>query len=378
METLKATGGEQRAVGHWSNLFVDQLNVKLQRDRLSIKTDAVVGALRMAGPLAILAVGAREVMNGRLSLGGMLGLAAVAGSFLEPLANLVHTLLSLETVRGYLERVNDVLAAQPEQTAELRAAPRLRGQVALERVSFRYGPQAPFVVSDVSLTIQPGQFVAIVGRSGSGKTTLAHLLLGLYRPASGRVLFDGVDLAELDLRSVRRQFGVVNQNLSLFGASIRDNIAMGDPSLGMGEVEAAARLACVHDDIMALPMGYHTLLLDRGGAVSGGQRQRLALARALVRKPALLLLDEATSALDAATERDVQASLQELACTRIVIAHRLSTVKRADLILVMDDGEIVEAGTHTQLLDQAGAYSELVAAQLDDDDDDRAARAVRR
>ena len=366
METLKASGGEQRAVVHWSNLFIDQLNLRLARERLTVKTDAIVSALRMAGPLALLAVGAGEVLGRRLSLGGMLGLAAVAGEFLAPLGSLVHTLLSLETVRGYLERVNDVLDAEPEQSAGKRVAPRLSGHVALERVSFRYAAQAPLVVDEVSLDVLPGQFVALVGRSGSGKTTLASLILGLYPPSSGRIVFDEADLAELDVRSVRRQCGVVGQNLSLFGASIKDNITMGDPGVTMAEVEAAARLACVHDEIVEFPMGYETLLLDRGGAISGGQRQRLALARALVRKPAVLVMDEATSALDAVTERQVQGALDQLACTRIVIAHRLSTVKRADLILVLDQGRIVESGRHAELLAKGGAYAALVASQIDD------------
>ncbi len=164
---------------------------------------------------------------------------------------------------------------------------------------------------------------------------------------------------------MRRQFGVVNQNLALFGLSIRDNISLADPGLPLEAVERAARLAAIHDDIAAMPLGYNTPLSDRGGAISGGQRQRLALARALVRRPAVLLLDEATSALDAATERQVQQSLDGLACTRVVIAHRLSTVKRADVILVMDQGRIVESGDHQTLLARGGAYTALIAAQLE-------------
>jgi ATP-binding cassette subfamily B protein len=366
METLKAGGTEQHAVRHWSNLFVDQMNVKIKRDLLTIKTDALVGAVRMGGPLAILTVGALQVLDGRLSLGGMMGLSALAGSFLHPLGSLVQLLLSLEMARGYIERVNDVLDAKPEQPpGALRVARPLSGQVSLHRVSFAYGPHAPPVVSDISFDVRPGQFVAIVGPSGSGKTTLANLILGLQRPAAGTVSYDGTDLTDLDLRSVRRQFGVVNQNLSLFGASIRENISLGDSAIGLPQIEAAARLACVHDDIMSFPMGYNTQLLDRGGALSGGQRQRLALARALVRRPAMLLLDEATSALDAVTERRLQASLETLDCTRIVIAHRLSTVKAADVILVLEGGRVVESGTHAQLVAARGSYAQLVAAQMD-------------
>jgi ATP-binding cassette subfamily B protein len=364
METIKASGREQRVTSFWSNLFVDQLNVKLARDRLSIVTETLASAIRATGPLAVLAIGAWQVLDRELSLGAMLALAAVAGGFLEPLANLVQTLSSMELARAYLERVNDVLEAEPEQPAGRRIAPPLRGRIRLDRVGFRYDPRGPLAVRDVDLQIEPGQFVAIVGRSGSGKTTLANLLLGLHPPSEGRVLFDGIDLSELDLRSVRQQLGVVNQNFALFGSTIRENIALSDPSASLADVEAAARLACVHEDIAQFPMGYDTVLLDRGSAISGGQRQRLALARALLHRPSILLLDEATSALDAATELDVQQALQSLRCTRLVIAHRLSTIKDADLILVMEEGRAVEVGRHEQLLERRGVYQKLVRAQL--------------
>jgi ATP-binding cassette, subfamily B, bacterial len=366
IETLKSSGCEDRAVGRWSNLLVDRLNVRLRRDGLSLATGAAADAVRAAAPLALLAVGALQVLQGHLTLGSMLALAAIAANFFEPLAGLIQTAGGLELVRAYLARVNDVLETTPEQSpGATLPAHRLEGAIRLEDVTFRYHPQAAPAVVEVSAEIRPGQFVAVVGPSGSGKTTLAHLLTGLYRPQAGRVLFDGRDAATLDLGELRRQLGVVNQSFALFGTTIRENIALADPALPLAEVERAARLACLHEEIAALPLGYNTPLLDRGTALSGGQRQRVALARALVRQPRILLLDEATSALDAATERQVQGALQTLDCTRVVIAHRLSTVRAADLILVMEEGALVEAGDHQTLLDQGGAYARLVAAQLE-------------
>jgi ATP-binding cassette, subfamily B, bacterial len=364
MEMLKSMGGEQRAIEHWSHLFVNVLNVSLARGRLEALTGAFSAALGTAGPLAILTVGALGVMKGQLSLGTMLALNAVSGGFLQPLGNLVNTALQLELLGSYLERINDVLDTPLEQDrAKVRPAHRLSGQVTLERVSFRYGPLAPLVVDDVSVEITRGQFVAIVGRSGSGKSTLARLLLALYVPVSGRILYDGCDLTELDFRSVRRQFGNVTQSHELFGTTIFENIALSDPSLPLEAVIAAAKLARIHEEIVAMPIGYHTPLVDRGSSLSGGQRQRIALARALVRKPSILLLDEATSALDAITEREIQQSLASLRCTRIVIAHRLSTVIDADLILLMENGRIVEQGRHNELMRRRGRYAELVASQ---------------
>ena len=364
METLKAMGSEHRAVAHWSGLFVDVLNASLERGRLGATVEALTSALRLVSPLAILGLGALFVVRGSLSLGAMLALSALAVGFLNPLSKLVDTALQLELMGRYLERLNDVLDTPAEQEpARSRRAHRLSGNIVLDRVSFRYGPIAPYVVQEVSVEILPGQFVAVVGRSGAGKTTLAHLLIGLYRPTGGKILFDGVELGELDLRGVRQQIGIVTQAHHLFGATIRENIALADPSLPMPAIVEAARLADIHEDIIAMPMGYHTLLVDRGGSVSGGQRQRLALARALSRKPSILLLDEATSALDSLSEQRIHQALGRLNCTRIVIAHRLSTVRRADVILVMDGGRVVEAGRHDELLAKRGVYAELVAAQ---------------
>jgi ATP-binding cassette subfamily B protein len=365
METLKGMGAEQRAVERWSNLFIDTLNVWRDNLRLTAWVDSARATLRLAGPLSILTLGAHEVLTGDLSLGTMLGLNALAAGFLVPFGELVTTVSELQLLRGYVERLNDVFQTAPEQATDSpKLRPQLRGEIELQNVSFRYSAVEPCVLEDINLKVRRGQFIAIVGHSGSGKSTLANLLLGLYRPSQGRVLYDGLDLKELDLTFVRRQFGIVSQRATLFGTSIRNNIALGDPSLSLERVVAAARLAQIHDEISRLGMGYDTPLSEGGSSLSGGQRQRLAIARALVHEPAILLLDEATSALDAVLEGRVHDALTGLACTRLSIAHRLSTIVDADVILVLDRGRIVERGTHRELLEQHGLYSQLVNSQL--------------
>ena len=364
IETLKASGAEHRAADHWSGLFVDQVNIDLTRGRLTAAVNSVMGTLQVAAPLVILMVGAFQVLAGNISLGTMLSASALGAGFLGPLATMVTSGLQLQQLASYMQRINDVLDTPCEQHGErVRPAPRLSGQIRADDVSFSYNTLAPTVVSNVCLEIRPGQHIGIAGRSGSGKSTLVHLLLGLYRPTSGRIEFDGQDLADLEAGSVRRQLGIVTQRPYLFGSSIRQNIALTNPELPLEAVIEAARIACIHDDIVAMPMGYDTQLHDGGASVSGGQRQRIALARALAHRPSILLLDEATSELDTVTEQNVYANLEAISSTIIVIAHRLSTIRNADLILVMDQGRMVEAGAHEQLLARQGMYSALVHAQ---------------
>lgn len=326
-----------------------------------------MGGLEVAASLALLVVGGFQVLDGAMSLGAMLAAAALAAGFLQPLATLVDAALEVQLLRSYMERINDVLDMPQEQAGQTVTPARpLSGRIQADGVSFSYGVLAPSVVEDVSLDIQPGQQLGIVGRSGSGKSTLAHLLLGLYPPSAGRILFDGTDLADLEVTSLRRQVGMVTQRPYLFGSTIRDNIALADPAIPLEAVVRAAKLACIHDDVASMPMGYETRLFDGGASISGGQQQRVALARALAHSPAILLLDEATSDLDTVTERMVYDNLSALGCTTIVIAHRLSTVANADLILVMEDGRIVQRGTHDQLIAGPGVYRQLVDAQARD------------
>ncbi|MEV4374620.1 peptidase domain-containing ABC transporter [Nonomuraea sp. NPDC049637] len=360
IETIKSAGAETQVLERWGKLLTVQTRWVRRGASAQGAQDSLLAALGFAAPLALLWAGAWQAVDGVLTPGALLGVQALAAAALAPLASLTRSLRGLQTARAQADRLADIWEAEPEPLAPpLPATGTPRTRIELRGVGFRYAPESPWIVRGVDLRIAPGQKVALVGRSGSGKTTLARLLLGLVPPVEGQIRYDGAPLSHRP----RPRFGVVTQEPALFTGSIADNISLGSPDADLREVAQAARLACVHDDILAMPLGYHTLLTE-GGGLSGGQRQRIALARAILARPEILLLDEATSHLDAHTEAALSANLDALPQTRIVIAHRLSTIRDADLILVLDRGRIVEGGTHDQLVAASGLYASLVRSQL--------------
>jgi ABC-type bacteriocin/lantibiotic exporters, contain an N-terminal double-glycine peptidase domain len=362
---VKSMGAEAAAIDHWSKLFSDGLNAMLNRGRLTVITDALTATVRIGSPIAILAVGTNEVFNGHMSVGSMLGTAAVAAGFLLPLTNLTTSALQLQTLSAYLDRLRDVFLSNLEQNPEHELQRViLSGRIVLKDVTFSFNERQTPVLKNISLDIHSGQFVAIVGRSGAGKSTLANLILGLHPVSSGQILFDDKELSQIDLSHLRTQIGIVPQRNEVFGGTIRENIAFSDPTRPLSEIIEAARTAQIHDEIEKLPLGYSTPLVTRDASLSGGQRQRILIARALLRKPSILVLDEATSALDSITELRVHNAISQLGCTRIVIAHRLTTVEQADHIIVLKDGLIVDQGCHKDLLARDGEYRDLIQSKV--------------
>jgi ATP-binding cassette, subfamily B, bacterial len=366
IETIKSIGAESRMMSHWSDLHGDFLNSMIERWRRDSVVQAGVNTVRLISPVAILCLGAASVLQHQLSLGTMLAHAALANAFLLPLNNLVTVGLEFQTLAPHLKAVQGVLAAPRERGSGKRLNGRLQGELRLDQVTFTADGRN--IVDHVSISVPTGTSLAIVGRTGSGKSTLMRLMLGIHTPASGRVLYDGEDLAGLVLSDVRKLVGVVGQHPNFFGVSIRDNIALANPTASTEEIVQAARRACIHEEILQFPQGYDTIMRGEAGKskFSGGQLQRLALARALVAHPRVLFLDEATSAVDAVVENEIQRNIMTEPCTKVVVAHRINTIMDCDRIVVLRDGRVAESGSHRELLALNGEYAALVHAQARD------------
>jgi ATP-binding cassette subfamily B protein len=368
--TVKATAAERRIRWKLEGLIVKSLNVQFRSAMSGMTAISIGNFLQTLNVVILFWYGARLVINNELTVGQLVAFNVLVVSVTRPILSLVDLWREFQEINIALERLNDVFDAKPEEDPTKQALinlPTLRGHIKFDNVTFRY-PTRPDrnALQSINLEIYPGQTVALVGRSGAGKSTFASILLRLHEPNEGRVYIDGYDLRQVSISSLRSQIGVVPQEVFLFSGTIRENIAFGDPDAPLEQVVGAGMLAGAHDFISELPLGYETKIGERGQSLSGGQKQRIAIARALFKKPRILIFDEATSALDTESERAIQQNLENILKDRttFVIAHRLSTVRNADLIVVMDRGAIIEVGTHYSLMEQKGQYYYLNSQQL--------------
>ncbi|MED4229359.1 peptidase domain-containing ABC transporter [Neobacillus cucumis] len=370
--SVKSEGVEKLAYEQWSKLFRDQIKAAEKRGFMGSYVETINSTLKFAAPLFLLWMGAWQVLSENMTVGTMFGFYTLAVGFLGPLYSLVSTCTQMTVMGRYFNRIMDILSAPVEQDKGKEGnVHELKGEIRLDNVSFQYNQYSQSVLRNISLCIESGEKVAIVGSSGSGKSTLACLLLGLYKPTEGSISFDQVNLDQLDKTMLRKQMGVVMQHTTIFNRSIYENISLHHPKMSPELVLEAAKLAEIHEDILRMPMQYGTMLSETGSNISGGQKQRIALARALTHRPKILLLDEATSALDAKTEQRIQENLAHLSCTRIVIAHRLSTILDSDKIIVLNRGEIVEVGTHHELLNKNGHYAQFYQKRMEEQQNEK-------
>jgi subfamily B ATP-binding cassette protein HlyB/CyaB len=366
--TLKAMAVEPRMRDRWEKQFAAYVKTGFSVTVLATWGNHAIQLVSKLTTVAILFFGAKAVIAGDMSVGALVAFNMLAGRVAQPILRLSQLWQDFQQVRISVDRLGDILntAAEPEHNPNRASLPPIKGRITFDKVRFRYRPDTPEALRGISLDVAPGEMLGIVGPSGSGKSTLTKLVQRLYVPEQGRVLVDGVDLALVDPAWLRRQVGVVLQENILFNRSVRENIALVDPTIPMERVIAAAELAGAHEFVLALPHGYDTIIEERGSNLSGGQRQRLAIARALISNPAILILDEATSALDAESEEIIQTNLGAIAQGRtvLIIAHRLSAVRPCDRIITVEAGEVTEAGDHDSLLKAGGRYAQLYSKQM--------------
>ena len=359
IQKIRLSGSEKRVFARWGRLYAKGAQLEYNPP-LFLKINTVITtAISLIGTIVLYYL----AIQTNVGVSQYYAFTAAYGRVMGAFSALAGIAVSVASIRPVLEMAEPILKAEPEVAADKQPVDRVTGHIEMSHVSFRYEKNTPYVLNDLSLDIKAGEYVAIVGRTGCGKSTLVRLLLGFEKPEKGGIFYDRHDLNSIDPRSLRKHIGVVIQNGQLFQGDIFSNITISAPDLTLDEAWEAAEMAGIAQDIRDMPMGMQTLISEGQGGISGGQKQRLMIARAVAPKPSILIFDEATSALDNKTQKQVSGALDKLNCTRIVIAHRLSTIRNCDRILVMDKGTIIEEGTYDDLIAQNGHFAELVARQ---------------
>lgn len=359
IQKIKLTGAEKRAFAKWGKLYAKTTALEYNPPKLLVLNKTISTMISVIGTIVIYYI---AIMN-KVEVADFYAFNVAYGMVQGAFASLAGIALQIAMVKPVIEMAKPIMDAEPEISEGKKVVTRLSGGIELNNVSFRYNENMPYVIDDLSLKIRPGQYVAIVGSTGCGKSTLMRILLGFEKPEKGAVYYDGQDINTMDLKSLRQKIGSVLQNGKLFQGDIYSNIVISAPRLTLNDAWEAAELAGMADDIRSMPMGMNTLIAEGSGGISGGQKQRLMIARAIAPKPKILMFDEATSALDNITQKHVSESLDRLKCTRIVIAHRLSTIRQCDRIIVLDKGKIIEDGTYDELIANKGFFAELVERQ---------------
>jgi len=360
---IKSNGLDNPVMDKWSFYYDKQIDMFKKRYYLDAILESVSISIRFCSPLLLLWFGISEVENGHLTLGTLLGFSSLATSFLMPVSSIITSIQQFQLVGDVFERIQDVMESPVETFNEEPLSIDLsKKDIILKDVTFAHGESSP-VLKSINLNIKSGSKVALVGRTGSGKTTLSRIILGLYEPTEGNIFYGEKELKTLNLRELRRQLGVVLQESFLFNDTIANNIA-GFRDITRDQIEDVAKRVQLHEDILRMPMGYDTIIGENGNMLSGGQRQRMAIARAIVNNPSIIILDEATSNLDTVTESKIDRYFTESDITQIIITHRLVNTIQADLIVVLDEGEIIEQGTHEHLLGIKGTYYNMWIKQV--------------
>lgn len=368
IETLKANGAENDAFSRWAGYQAKVLVAQQQLSAYTHLLNVIPPLLSALTAAAVLGMGGLRVMEGQMTIGMLIAFQGLMANFTGPLATLVNLGGNLQTIKGDLTRLEDVLRYPLDPKAPERvtvATPiKLNGEIELRKIQFGYSPLEPPLIDGFSLHLTPGKRVALVGSSGSGKSTLGKLIAGLYRPWSGEILFDGQPLATIPAQVLASSIALVDQEVFLFEGTLRENLGLWDDTLPDAAITQALKDAAIHEDISSRPKGHDCYVSEGGTNFSGGQRQRIEIARALVGNPTVLILDEATAALDPITEKRIDDNLRRCGCTCIIIAHRLSTIRDCDEIIVLQRGQVVERGIHDELMAQEGVYARLMAAEF--------------